>query len=487
MPTLIVVNNTKEWPFTIKGVEVVSAKTYLTDPKYGDLRGVKLFNLCRSYRYQTIGYYVTLLASARGQRPLPSISTIQDMKSQTIVRMMSDELDELIQQTLAPVTAKTFELSIYFGRNTERVYDRLSLQLFNLFQAPLLRARFIKEEKWELRGIRPVQVDDIPESRQPFLVEVASEYFSGKRKSVRKRSTAKYDLAILVNPNEEFPPSNTKAIQRFVRAAENLGLDAEIIDRDDFGRIAEFDALFIRETTSVNHHTYRFSRRAAVEGLVVIDDPDSIIKCTNKVYLAEILNRHDVPVPKTLVVYGDNALDVGKELGFPCVLKRPDSSFSQGVVKVEDERELKQQLDALLDKSDLVIAQEYVPTDFDWRIGILDRQPLYACKYHMVRGHWQIYRNDNEGDHDAGDYDTVPVELAPRDVVRIAKKAANLIGDGFYGVDVKKRGKACYVIEVNDNPSIDAGVEDAVLREELYRRVMEVFFNRIEKAKARYA
>ena len=28
-------------------------------------------------------------------------------------------------------------------------------------------------------------------------------------------------------------------------------------DRQGFGNLAEFDALFIRETTSVNHHTYR--------------------------------------------------------------------------------------------------------------------------------------------------------------------------------------------------------------------------------------
>ena len=61
---------------------------------------------------------------------------------------------------------------------------------------------------------------------------------------------------------------------------------------------AEFDALFIRETTLVNHHTYRFARRAASEGLVVIDDPESILKCTNKVFLAELLSRHKMPMPQ---------------------------------------------------------------------------------------------------------------------------------------------------------------------------------------------
>jgi len=76
------------------------------------------------------------------------------------------------------------------------------------------------------------------------------------------------------------------------------------------------------------------------------------------------------------------------------------------------------------------------------------------------------------------------VELAPGRAVRVALKAANLIGNGLYGVDVKQSGDRFYVIEVNDNPNIDAGVEDAVLKQELYRRIMSVLLRRIEHRKA---
>ena len=37
------------------------------------------------------------------------------------------------------------------------------------------------------------------------------------------------------------------------------------------------------------------------------------------------------------------------------------------------------------------------------------------------------------------------------------------------------------IIEVNDNPSIDAGVEDAYLGEDLYRRIMSEFLRRLER------
>jgi glutathione synthase/RimK-type ligase-like ATP-grasp enzyme len=68
-------------------------------------------------------------------------------------------------------------------------------------------------------------------------------------------------------------------------------------------------------------------------------------------------------------------------------------------------------------------------------------------------------------------------------VVEIALQAANLIGDGFYGVDLKQSGSQYYVIEINDNPNVDAGNEDAVLGDALYREVMGVFRKRIEALK----
>ena len=67
--------------------------------------------------------------------------------------------------------------------------------------------------------------------------------------------------------------------------------------------------------------------------------------------------------------------------------------------------------------------------------------------------------------------------------MQTALKAANLIGDGLYGVDLKQIGTQCYVIEVNDNPSIDAGYEDAVLKTALYRDIMGVFLQRVEARK----
>jgi glutathione synthase/RimK-type ligase-like ATP-grasp enzyme len=485
VPILIVVNNPKQWPLEIPNVEVVDARSYLTQPEYSEMRGVKLFNLCRSYRYQSIGYYVSLLAEARGHKPLPSITAIQDLKSQSMVRFVSEELDELIQTSLAPIQSEKFALSVYFGRNMANRYRRLAMNLFNLFPAPLLRAQFVRDKRWVLRSLTAIPASEVPDSHRPFVVQVAGEHFAGRGGRLRRRARTRYDLAILASEADPQPPSNEKALAKFTKAAESLGLAVERIGRDDYARLAEFDALFIRETTAVNHYTYRFSRRATSEGLVVIDDPESIVKCANKVYLAENLARHEVPIPRTLVVHRDNVERIAETLGFPCVLKKPDSAFSLGVTKVDSREELCVEIKRLLAESDLVVAQEFLPTTFDWRIGILDRRPLYACKYFMARNHWQIINHrDDAGKDRYGKFETLPVELAPARAVRAALKAANLIGGGLYGVDVKQSGKNFYVIEVNDNPNVDSGVEDAVLKQELYHRIMSVMLRRIEQRKA---
>src|SRR5690606_10431254 len=123
MSIIIVVSNTNDWKFDIPGVEVISNKSYLTNSDYVQNRNARVFNLSRSYKYQSNGYYVSLLAAARGHRAIPSIATIQDMKSQAVVKIISEELDTLIQKSLSNISSQTYTLSIYFGKNLSAKYN----------------------------------------------------------------------------------------------------------------------------------------------------------------------------------------------------------------------------------------------------------------------------------------------------------------------------------------------------------------------------
>ena len=108
------------------------------------------------------------------------------------------------------------------------------------------------------------------------------------------------------------------------------------------------------------------------------------------------------------------------------------------------------------------------------------RVPLYACKYYMAKGHWQIYCHYDSGRSRCGLVDTIPIYQVPRVVLDTADKAANLIGKGLYGVDLKMVDDKAYVIEINDNPSIDHGLEDAIIGDEMYYRLLNHFEQALE-------
>jgi glutathione synthase/RimK-type ligase-like ATP-grasp enzyme len=397
------------------------------------------------------------------------------------VRLVSEELEEEIQRSFSRLKGTRFELSVYFGRNLAKRYDQLARALHDQFPVPLLRASFEKHGKeWRLSSVRPIATSEIPESHRAFVIAQAEEHFGRRPRPSRAKRTFRYDLAILSDPAADDSPSNPGAVRRFVRAARDLAIDAQLIGHEHAADVAEFDALFIRETTYVDHPTYRLSRRASSEGLVVIDDPVSILRCTNKVFLAELFARKGIPHPKTLVAHADNVESIADAVGLPCVLKRPDSSFSRGVIRVESPEELRTQVAGFLRDSELVVAQAFTPSEFDWRIGVLGGEALFACRYHMVRGHWQIVATGRRGQRRYGRVEAVPLAHVPSDAVRIAVRAARLIGDGLYGVDVKETRKRCLVMEVNDNPNVDAGFEDAILGDRLYLTVMDWFRQRLD-------
>jgi glutathione synthase/RimK-type ligase-like ATP-grasp enzyme len=478
MNVYLVVNQRRDWPHDVPGTTVVPARDYLTGAAYAAGEPARVFNLCRNDRYQGRGYYVSLLAEARGHEPMPTVRTIEDVQAGLAPDLMTGEGEDPAPWPLEAAGDERVELDAWFGRDPEGRHDAVARELFARLKAPMLHAAFVRRDgRWHLESVRLVTPREVPEERRGALAQAAADHLAPPRPRSPGPRPA---LAILHNADAPDPPSNPAALERIVATAKAMGMRAEIIGRGDIDRLPDFDALFIRDTTHVNHYPYQFARRAAAEGLVVIDDPDSILKCTNKVYLNELFARHQVPVPRTLVVERDSVDQVAATLGFPCIVKLPDSAFSLGVTKVNDADALATVLDTYFARSELVVAQEWLPTAFDWRVGVLDGRPLYVCKYLMAPGHWQVVKRE-PGRKLEGATVALPVGEAPEVVVRTAVRAAGLIGDGLYGVDLKQAGERCCVIEINDNPNLDAGNEDGVLGDALYRELLGVFLRRVRE------
>lgn len=481
MPKLIIVENPDNWQLNLEDVEVITPSRYISDEIYQQTKGLKVINLCKSYQYQSMGYYVSLLAEARKHKVLPGVSTIQDLRFPSILREDSQDFDDLIQTSFKNEKNDKVEFDIYFGITREESLNKLAKRLFQYIQAPSLIATFAKRNKWVLQSIKPISLGEVPEEDKVLLHMAVERYLQRKREVRPDRK--KYDLAILVDPKDPNPPSDEKAIQKFIKAGDQAGFNVELITKDDFEELIQYDALFLRETTFVNHHTFRFAKKAQSLGLVVIDDPESILKCTNKVYLSELLTANKVLTPKSFVVSKENYKSLSEKLPYPFILKQPDGAFSKGVFKIKDAEEYKQVSNTMFQKSELLIAQEFLPTAFDWRVGIIDGKPLYVCKYFMASEHWQIVNWDSEKMNQEGEVETIAVDQAPLGLIRTALKATALIGRSLYGVDMKEVDGKYYVIEINDNPNIDSGIEDKILKDKLYTTIMETFLNKIKADK----
>jgi glutathione synthase/RimK-type ligase-like ATP-grasp enzyme len=482
---VIVVEKASDWGSYYPSVDVMSAMDYLRQPVANDER-THVLNLCRSYKYLGAGYYVSLLAEARGHKVMPSVRTVNDLRRRSLYGLDIEDLNAKLTHFLPAGGRDTtdFGILVYFGVTAYPALQDLARQVFETFPCPLLRIEFERDRVWQVSAIKPVGLHTLDDAQEDAFAEELDRFSRKLWRKPRARRQFRYDLAMLVDPDEQMPPSNKKALKAFIHAGKELGIEVDPIGKNDYQRLAEYDGLFIRETTASDNHTYRFAHRAEKEGMVVMDDPASILRCTNKIFLNDLMVSRKLAVPRTEILYRDDSKgtkEVVARLGFPLVLKIPDGSFSRGVVKVEDEAALTAAASGLFQHSALLLAQEYVYTEFDWRVGVLNNEALYACKYYMSRGHWQIYNHGAKGTAKSGGFETIAVKDAPAEVIKLALKATHLIGDGLYGVDLKQVGSKPVVIEVNDNPSIDAGVEDAYLGDELYLRIMREFLRRMER------
>lgn len=485
MPTwVILVDNLKDISNADTAHKVMTVRDYLMRPKLFTGINPNILNFSRSYAYQGAGYYASLLAEARQHRVLPSVETMIELSRKQLYNHALPELENSLNQCFRKIGEAAAEISritVCLGQTGHEQLEPFARLLFDWYRTPILEVTVEPGEWRAIRRIRPLAITELDAPRRTFLIEALERYTHRPWRAPKQRAVMKYALAVLSDPKEELPPSSLSSLKYMAKVAARHGVELVPIGKGDLDRLAQYDALFIRETTNIDNHTYRFARRAVQERMPVIDDPVSMIRCTNKVYLAELMESHGVPVPRTAILSSvKEAAGLEQRLGSPVVLKIPDGSFSRGVFRVSGEAEIAKKLKLLLDDSDIIIAQEYCPTEFDWRIGVLDGEPLFSVQYLMAKKHWQIVKHEDGKQAKEGSFRSVSLAETPPAVVETAVRAARLIGDGFYGVDLKSFGDRVVVIEVNDNPNLDHGVEDSAEKDAVWERLVRWFVRRIE-------
>jgi glutathione synthase/RimK-type ligase-like ATP-grasp enzyme len=284
-------------------------------------------------------------------------------------------------------------------------------------------------------------------------------------------------IACFVEKYNFSDPSEEAALQNFKRAAENAGQEFSFLFREEIAEIPKFNAVFIRATTDPLNTAYVVSKTAWTLGLKVIDDPESIQICANKIHQYALLEKFDVPHIPTLFLnkyelHHKNIASIFDTLGKPVVIKAPYTSFSKYVEKAACETSFRDITKRFFRKSDVLAVQKFTPTAFDWRVGVLNDEVLYVCKYMIPKGRWK-HGAKLRGKPTVIWGRTVAMKKknAPENLKEVAWKACRVVGKGLYGVDIKEVDGDYVVVEVNDNPSIYAGYED--LRDkDLYGKII---------------
>ena len=258
--------------------------------------------------------------------------------------------------------------------------------------------------------------------------------------------------------------SNSEQLNALIRCrdvAEKLGHNVDFIFPVDINKIPNIDALFIRARTDPMNAAYVASQMANFYSIPVIDDPRSIQICSDKINMYSQLIKNNVSIPQTIFLSkkdlnSNRISELFDQLGTPLILKEPSTSFSIRVEKVHNATEFFQIAKRFIKLSDWIVVQQYIESKYDWRIGTLNGKLLYACKYIIPTDTFKIQAQVNGHLVYCG-VESIKFKNIPPNVIQLGLDAGNAIGNGLYGVDIKNDNGQAYVIEVNDNPSIESG------------------------------
>ena len=191
-----------------KGLDVLTADEYLEGRKAALARDAVVVNLCRSFAYLSKGYYVSLLADARGQRAYPTLEMIEQVTNpfayfQALREAGLDTIDfkilrgraRLLPKVIVPENGRATilesgsgqdrraasyraadlryveELAV-FGRCSDRRFQRAAKKVFSVYAFPSLRIRFYEEDgEWKVGQIFPVSPAQLDAEDKTRLAE----------------------------------------------------------------------------------------------------------------------------------------------------------------------------------------------------------------------------------------------------------------------------------------------------------------------------
>ena len=178
--------------------------------------------------------------------------------------------------------------------------------------------------------------------------------------------------------------------------------------------------------------------------ILLFNEFDPILDAKNKVKTMQILDKYDIPIPKTVFVNRPEDLKQAASLvgGFPLIVKQPVGSFGNGVTIIESMRALKS---ALLWDKPMYLLQQYVKYSKgqDMRVFVVNGKVVGSMMREAKKGE---FRSNIE----LGGVGK-PVDITEEEAT-IALRSIQALGLHYGGVDIMRSKSGPLVLEVNSNP-----------------------------------
>jgi ribosomal protein S6--L-glutamate ligase len=218
--------------------------------------------------------------------------------------------------------------------------------------------------------------------------------------------------------------------------------------------LSKYDAIIPRISNNMTRYGTTIVRQFEMAGTYTTASSIAITRTRDKLRSAQILAKHGVPTPKTVV--SRNTADIDDlidEIGLPCIIKLASGTHGNGVVLAETRRMAKSALQAFYltnDDGTNILLQEFIKESAgtDIRAFVVGSKVVASMKRQSLD---DDFRSNL---HKGGEGSVVKLTDEEK---KVAVKAAKVMGLHIAGVDIMRSNRGPLVLEVNASPGF--GIE----------------------------
>lgn len=254
--------------------------------------------------------------------------------------------------------------------------------------------------------------------------------------------------------------------RRFREEAKRLEFTLKVIDPSEYeivlGRqspllfrhgksVTKVGSVIPRMGASITNYALAVLSQFEMMGVPIVNRAANISRTRNKLRCLQLMSRHDIDIPRTVVASYPEDLERSIEMvgGFPVVVKLLSGAQGVGVMLAENMQTIRSTVDTLWSLGQDILIQECVKESVgrDVRVIVVGGKVIAAMRRQARIGEFRS--NVHRGGV------ATPIELTV-DQAKVALQAAQIVGLDVAGVDILESYGGAKVIEVNSSPGLEA-------------------------------